>query len=230
MDDEREMAFGRRYSTFTNPSTRAYPPATSKYQDVERRSSMYEARPDSEERHTMPPPQSAAQSRNGSVSYHATHTTTPPSRNAQAAAQAGTRGIEFDEYGDMSMEMAGDEITNAFKPWAQGQHFAAEDQENNNPFDSVFRPGPQPGDDEDEGDDDMSMDMTRAVGRILPQQQPQDEQEETEDEGDMTMDMTKPMGTISPFPLPTRRFRCVPSACHSAPPLACPLSVHLRRN
>ncbi|KAH0336095.1 Spc7-domain-containing protein, partial [Aureobasidium melanogenum] len=114
----------------------------------------------------------------------------------QAAAQAGTRGIEFDEYGDMSMEMAGDEITNAFKPWAQGQHFAAEDQENNNPFDSVFRPGPQPGDDEDEGDDDMSMDMTHAVGRILPQQQPQDEQEETEDEGDMTMDMTKPMGTI----------------------------------
>ncbi|KAG9730696.1 Spc7-domain-containing protein, partial [Aureobasidium melanogenum] len=114
----------------------------------------------------------------------------------QAAAQAGTRGIEFDEYGDMSMEMAGDEITNAFKPWAQGQHFAKEDQENNNPFDSVFRPGPQPGDDEDEGDDDMSMDMTRAVGHILPQQQPQDEQEETEDEGDMTMDMTKPMGTI----------------------------------
>ncbi|KAG9647614.1 Spc7-domain-containing protein, partial [Aureobasidium melanogenum] len=114
----------------------------------------------------------------------------------QAAAQAGTRGIEFDEYGDMSMEMAGDEITNAFKPWAQGQHFAKEDQENNNPFDSVFRPGPQPGDDEDEGDDDMSMDMTRAVGRILPQQQPHEEQEETEDEGDMTMDMTKPMGTI----------------------------------
>jgi kinetochore protein Spc7/SPC105 len=110
----------------------------------------------------------------------------------QAAAQAGTRGIDFDEYGDMSMEMAGDEVTNAFKPWAQGQHFAAED-ESNNPFDSVFRPGPQPGDEED---DDMSMDMTRAVGRILPQQQPQEEQEETEDEGDMTMDMTKPMGTI----------------------------------
>ncbi|THY41574.1 Spc7-domain-containing protein [Aureobasidium pullulans] len=115
----------------------------------------------------------------------------------QASDQAGTRGIDFDEYGDMSMEMAGDEITNAFKPWAQGQHFAAEDQENNNPFDSVFRPGPQPGeDDEEEGDDDMSMDMTRAVGRIIPQQQPQEDQEETEDEGDMTMDMTKPMGTI----------------------------------
>ncbi|KEQ70705.1 Spc7-domain-containing protein, partial [Aureobasidium namibiae CBS 147.97] len=113
----------------------------------------------------------------------------------QAAAQAGTRGIDFDEYGDMSMEMAGDEVTNAFKPWAQGQHFAVGD-ENNNPFDSVFRPGPQPGDEEDEEDDDMSMDMTRAVGRILPQQQPQDEQEETEDEGDMTMDMTKPIGTI----------------------------------
>lgn len=113
----------------------------------------------------------------------------------QAAAQAGTRGIDFDEYGDMSMEMAGDEVTNAFKPWAQGQHFAVND-ENNNPFDSVFRPGPQPGDEEDEEDDDMSMDMTRAVGRILPQQLPQDEQEETEDEGDMTMDMTKPIGAI----------------------------------
>ncbi|THW53637.1 Spc7-domain-containing protein, partial [Aureobasidium pullulans] len=115
----------------------------------------------------------------------------------QASDQAGTRGIDFDEYGDMSMEMAGDEITNAFKPWAQGQHFAAEDQENNNPFDSVFRPGPQAwDDDEEEGDDDMSMDMTRAVGRIIPQQQPQEDQEETEDEGDMTMDMTKPMGAI----------------------------------
>ncbi|KAI5272590.1 Spc7-domain-containing protein [Aureobasidium subglaciale] len=117
----------------------------------------------------------------------------------QASDQAGTRGIGFDEYGDMTMEMAGDEVTNAFKPWAQGQHFAADDQENNNPFDSVFRPGPQPGDEEDEQDDDMSMDMTRAIGRILPQQPqqpPQEDQEETEDEGDMTMDMTKPIGAI----------------------------------
>lgn len=113
----------------------------------------------------------------------------------QASEQAGTRGIDFDEYGDMSMEMAGDEITNAFKPWSQGQHFAAEDQENNNPFDSVFRPGPQPEDD-DEQDDDMSMDMTRAVGRILPQQQLHEEQQDEQDEGDMTMDMTRPMGAI----------------------------------
>ncbi|KAI5206450.1 Spc7-domain-containing protein [Aureobasidium subglaciale] len=117
----------------------------------------------------------------------------------QASDQAGTRGIDFDEYGDMTMEMAGDEVTNAFKPWAQGQHFAAEDQENNTPFDSLFRPGPQPGDEEDEQDDDMSMDMTRAIGRILPQQPQQRlqaDQEETEDEGDMTMDMTKPIGAI----------------------------------
>jgi kinetochore protein Spc7/SPC105 len=128
----------------------------------------------------------------------------------QAAHQAGTRGINYDEHGDMSMEMAGDEITNAFKPWAQGQHFATAEQGTDNPFDSVFQPGPQPGDEEDEGEDDMSMDMTRAVGGILPQlvankrqdqyansnekQQQQDEEEE--DDGDMTMDMTRPMGAI----------------------------------
>lgn len=49
-------------------------------------------------------------------------------RNLREAAEtAGTRGIEYDEaYDDASMEIAGEEVTNAFKPWAQRQ---ADDQD-----------------------------------------------------------------------------------------------------
>ena len=60
----------------------------------------------------------------------------------QAAKQAGTQGIGFDEHGDATMEMADEEVTDAFKPWLQegqsenrvGAASALQDQENINPF------------------------------------------------------------------------------------------------
>ena len=60
-----------------------------------------------------------------------------------AAEAAGTRGIEYDEFGEASMELAEDEVTNAFKPWA-GQipetlGSASLDQENVNPFSPAFK-------------------------------------------------------------------------------------------
>ncbi|WPG97511.1 Spc7-domain-containing protein [Acrodontium crateriforme] len=124
----------------------------------------------------------------------------------QAAEMAGTRGIEYDEHGDgdMSMEIAGEEITNAFQPWAQRADYAqngsaAMDQENVNPFSPMFKAqmisgtvtGPSTIAEEDTGD--MSMDVTRAMGAItkaqsqLPQSSPL---------GDGTMDVTRAVGGI----------------------------------
>lgn len=92
---------------------------------------------------------------------------------AQAARQAGTQGIEFDENGDITMEMADDEITNAFQPWVtkekQGQQNlisqeAQVDQENVNHFLSLPN-GDSHTETENEGEG--TMEMTRAVGGIL---------------------------------------------------------------
>ncbi|KAK5003911.1 hypothetical protein LTR60_006698, partial [Cryomyces antarcticus] len=66
----------------------------------------------------------------------------------QASKQAGTRGIHYDENGDLSMEMAGDEVTAAFQPWIQKgvnsqagvrDLSALQDQENINPFSPAFK-------------------------------------------------------------------------------------------
>ncbi|KAI9841607.1 MAG: hypothetical protein M1837_000514 [Sclerophora amabilis] len=68
----------------------------------------------------------------------------------QAAQQAGTQGIEHDENGDLTMEMADDDVTVAFKPWAQKNAVISksvqdltslQDQENQNPFSPAFRAG-----------------------------------------------------------------------------------------
>lgn len=92
---------------------------------------------------------------------------------AQAARQAGTQGIDFDENGDM----ADDEVTNAFQPWMAGTKRNAEsfhaqqtarDQENVNPF---LGGGESNRDNREGGENDMgdgTMEMTRAVGGILP--------------------------------------------------------------
>lgn len=94
-----------------------------------------------------------------------------------AASQAGTRGIDYDENGDdVSMEMATATITQAFQPWAKNSHDAAndsamQDQENIDPFSpaSKARQAQPPGEPLDQDDtQDMSMDVTHAVGGILP--------------------------------------------------------------
>ncbi|KAK4555125.1 hypothetical protein LTR86_007891 [Recurvomyces mirabilis] len=129
-------------------------------------------------------------------------------RLKEASEMAGTRGIEYDEYGEgtASMELASEEVTNAFKPWAQRQ--AAEpvlsaslDQENVNPFSPAFKAQivsgvvTRPATIEEEDTADMSMDVTRAVGGILKQAQAQAARESLPmDDG--TMDMTQAVGKI----------------------------------
>lgn len=92
----------------------------------------------------------------------------------QAAHQAGTQGIDYDEHGDITMEMADDEITNAFKPWMKkgnyvpqivGDPSALQDQENLNPFSPAFKANVNKG---AQVDEDGTMEMTQAMGSVLP--------------------------------------------------------------
>lgn len=134
----------------------------------------------------------------------------------QAAHEAGTRGIDFDENGDISMEMADQEITGAFKPWiTKGQRMsfdtedlsALQDQENINPFQSQ-----QQSDNHDDNDDDddyyneneeLSMEITNAVGQILgnsPNRPGTGRQKSTAEEtiyDDKTMEFTNLVGGIA---------------------------------
>lgn len=120
----------------------------------------------------------------------------------QAAQTAGTRGIEYDEYGDMSMEIAAEEITNAFQPWVQhnnGQNpgLSLLDQENVNPFSTDFVSQMAPSGPEtivEETEDDMSMDVTRAVGGIL---KGQSADLESSPGSDGAMDLTQAVGRIT---------------------------------
>ncbi|KAL8948796.1 MAG: hypothetical protein Q9222_005041 [Ikaeria aurantiellina] len=91
----------------------------------------------------------------------------------QAARQAGTQ--EYDEHGDITMEMADDEVTNAFQPWVKngknmpqsiGNPSALQDQENINPFSPEFRLGAEA--QAHDGEDGGTMDITQAIGSILP--------------------------------------------------------------
>lgn len=103
-------------------------------------------------------------------------------RLREAAQQAGTRGIDYDENGeDMSMEMVTGTVTNAFQPWARGTNDgrdskAMHDQENINPFQNSAdqHQGPHtqlPQFDKQnrfhDQTQEISMDVTRAVGGIL---------------------------------------------------------------
>jgi kinetochore protein Spc7/SPC105 len=93
----------------------------------------------------------------------------------QAAAQAGTQGIEYDENGDLTMEMADDEVTNAFQPLvAQRQQavlpgrLAALHDENINPFSPMFKNSLAKANVEPQDmEQDMTMDFTQAAGGIL---------------------------------------------------------------
>jgi kinetochore protein Spc7/SPC105 len=101
-------------------------------------------------------------------------------RLRRAATQAGTRGIEYDENGDdLSMELATGTVTHAFQPWIQKglqmpveNRRAVQDQENINPFSTAFPPQAEASEaaeaEQDDETEDMSMDVTAAVGGILP--------------------------------------------------------------
>lgn len=130
----------------------------------------------------------------------------------EAANAAGTRGIEYDEFGEQSMELAGDEVTNAFRPWAERQAdeedepigSAAMDQENINPFSPAFsasmsnvlRPQPSMIAEEDEEDEeDMTMDVTRAVGGIVQGRNTEPESSPMDEDG--TMEFTQAIGRVT---------------------------------
>ncbi|KAF9250837.1 hypothetical protein LCP9604111_3041 [Penicillium roqueforti] len=133
----------------------------------------------------------------------------------QAAQEAGT---ELDEGGEMSMEIVDQEITGAFQPWikkGQRQSFdwgdisARHDEENLDPSKAATTQGSPESDDIDE-DEDLSMDVTNAVGRILGKspgrrQSTARRQSVAEESnyGDQTMEMTNVVGGIaqvdSPF-------------------------------
>ena len=94
----------------------------------------------------------------------------------QAAKQAGTQGIDFDEHGDLTMEMADDEVTASFKPWVKqgtykptgvGDLTSRQDQENLNPFSPAFKANLKVSSGNDD-DEEQTMDFTRAAGAILP--------------------------------------------------------------
>ncbi|KIW72188.1 hypothetical protein PV04_00401 [Phialophora macrospora] len=98
-------------------------------------------------------------------------------RLRQAADQAGTRGIDHDEYGDdLPMEMATGTVTNAFQPWALNRateidNRARYEQENAYPI-LPSLPVEEGGeveieDDGEEQSHEMSMDVTNAVGGIV---------------------------------------------------------------
>ena len=104
----------------------------------------------------------------------------------QAAKQAGTQGIDYDEHGDLTMDMADDEVTTAFQPWVkQGTYqpqvvtnpSALQGQENINPFSPAFKASITPKqsprqDSQSQDDEEMSMDITRVVGGNLAAQLP----------------------------------------------------------
>ncbi|TVY89159.1 Kinetochore protein, partial [Lachnellula willkommii] len=119
-----------------------------------------------------------------------------------AARQAGTQGIDFDENGDEMEE--GDDVVASFAPWTKpAVNLEAQlDQENVNPFSPAFKAGAQQPDEESDGED-MTMDMTRPMGGIMPAPEP--------DEDEMSMDVTRAFGSIiqNEAPKPTNRRKSV---------------------
>jgi kinetochore protein Spc7/SPC105 len=121
----------------------------------------------------------------------------------QASNHAGTQKLDLDDDEDVSMDMANDEITASFKPWAKKTNMASfQDQENADPF-SAATSMPSPGV-EDDDENDMSMDITRAIGKIIPQQK-----SPSPDMDDISMDLTLAIGGIKPSTQnePTNRRR-----------------------
>jgi kinetochore protein Spc7/SPC105 len=133
----------------------------------------------------------------------------------QAAQEAGTAGIDDEDDDEVSMEIADQEITGAFKPWIQkGQRIsfdtedmsALQDQENVNSFQPPDRH--EYSDTADDAEDDyneneeLSMEITNAVGKILggaPNRQSLGHRKsigEQTNYDEQTMELTKVVGGI----------------------------------
>lgn len=90
-----------------------------------------------------------------------------------AARQAGTQGIEYDENGDISMELADDEVTSAFQPWMNESKYVppvrgvstAFQEENVNPFSPAFGASATKATEPNEAG--KTMEFTQSVSTIL---------------------------------------------------------------
>jgi kinetochore protein Spc7/SPC105 len=111
----------------------------------------------------------------------------------QAARQAGTQGIDFDENGDSEMAEE-EEVVASFAPWGKASSVqnleSQQDQENVNPFSPAFKAQVPREEDQQSDGDDMTMDMTQAVGGIHSGPKA--------DEDEMSMDVTRAFGGIIP--------------------------------
>ncbi|KAL4926574.1 kinetochore-microtubule binding complex subunit SPC105 [Aspergillus undulatus] len=92
----------------------------------------------------------------------------------QAAREAGTRSFDDEDDEEVSMEIADQEITGAFRPWiAKGQRqsfdwediSARHDQENVDPSKQSTSAVSQTA--SDDGNEDLSMEVTNAIGGII---------------------------------------------------------------
>jgi kinetochore protein Spc7/SPC105 len=106
-----------------------------------------------------------------------------------AARQAGTQGIDCDEHGDAEMAEE-EEIVASFAPWKKPvQNLESQlDQENLNPFSPAFKAGAHVQEDKQSDGDEMTMEMTHAIGGIIPDPRPDDDE--------LSMDVTRAFGGI----------------------------------
>ncbi|PKY02532.1 Spc7-domain-containing protein [Aspergillus campestris IBT 28561] len=130
----------------------------------------------------------------------------------QAAREAGKEGLDQYDNGEMSMEIADQEITGAFQPWIKkGQRQSFDWEDISARHDQENAPTREAADDfahsdaaSDDIDEELSMDVTSAIGRILskPQSRRQSavrrksvSEETTYDE--QTMELTNVVGGIT---------------------------------
>ena len=113
-----------------------------------------------------------------------------------AARQAGTRGIDYDENGHQSED---ESVVASFVPWSQkttaNDLETRNDQENIDPFISQTPTAQQGSEENLSEDDEMTMDMTSAFGNIIPAQKVILEDE-------LSMDVTRAFGKIIPNAVP----------------------------
>lgn len=131
----------------------------------------------------------------------------------QAAREAGTSGAGIEEDDDMSMEIADQEITGAFKPWIQkGQRISFDmedmsvihDQENIISYPQLNPYGHDNASDDVEGNynenEELSMEITTALGQILGNSQSSRNYRKSISEqtnyDEQTMELTKVVGGI----------------------------------
>ncbi|KAL2822722.1 hypothetical protein BDW59DRAFT_102077 [Aspergillus cavernicola] len=133
----------------------------------------------------------------------------------QAAREAGRKSMDHEDDEEVSMEIADQEITGAFQPWikkGQRQSFdwedisARHDQEDVDPSNPVNSGVSEAA--SENGDEDLSMDVTNAIGRIIPNSRQslgrrKSTGEETNYE-EQTMELTNVVGGIAQFDSPTK--------------------------